>query len=76
MHPKIAILATGNEVVYGDTLNTNTHKIAGSLSENGLNILTHVSCCDDLDAMQKAFAYLKDHQIIITIGGWGQQVMI
>ena len=71
MHPKIAILATGNEVVYGDTLNTNTHKIAGSLSENGLNILTHVSCCDDLDAMQKAFAYLKDHQIIITIGGLG-----
>lgn len=68
---KIAILATGHEVVSGDILNTNTQKIAYDLSSNGLDIVTHVSCRDVLDEMCSALEFLATNDVIITIGGLG-----
>lgn len=68
---KIAILATGNEVVDGETLNTNAQKFAYDLSSNGLKVITHLSCRDVLEEMTAALTFLADHDIIITIGGLG-----
>lgn len=68
---KIAIIATGHEVVAGDILNTNTQKIAYDLSSNGLNILTHVACRDDINEILDALFFLKSYDVIITIGGLG-----
>ena len=42
----IAILATGDELVHGDTLNTNGHDIAHVLSSEGLSLGFHISCSD------------------------------
>lgn len=68
---KIAILATGHEVVAGDILNTNTQKIAYDLSSNGLDVVTHFSCRDVLEEMLAALKFLANVDVIITIGGLG-----
>ncbi len=68
----IAILATGDEIIYGDTLNTNTHAIAHVLSTEGFSLGLHLSCCDKEDALIHAIQFLsQDHDIIITLGGLG-----
>ncbi len=68
----IAILATGNEITHGDTLNTNGHVIAHALTSEGLNIGFHVSCSDNKQAMVDALTFLtQKHDIIILIGGLG-----
>lgn len=68
----IGILATGDEIVHGDTLNTNSHAIAHTLSSEGLPLGMHVSCSDKQTDLLSCFAFLaKQHDIIIVIGGLG-----
>ena len=68
----IAILATGDEIVHGDTLNTNGHDIAHILSSEGLPLGFHLACSDrkaDIVSCLQ-FATLQ-HDIVILIGGLG-----
>lgn len=68
----IAILATGDEIIYGDTLNTNGHAIAQSLSSEGLTVGHHMACTDQEQDMVDCLQFLcQNHNIIILIGGLG-----
>lgn len=68
----IAILATGDEIVHGDTLNTNGHHLAHVLSSEGLPLGFHLSCSDKENDIVNCLRFLAEHHnIIIIIGGLG-----
>lgn len=68
----IAILATGDEIVHGDTLNTNAHDIAHILSSEGLSLGLHMACSDKEAEMIECLAVLtRKHDTVIIIGGLG-----
>lgn len=68
----IAILATGDEIVHGDTLNTNGYHIAQTLGSEGLPLGLHLSCCDkEKDIVDCLHFLTQKHDIIIIIGGLG-----
>lgn len=67
-----AILATGDEIVHGDTLNTNSHHIAHALSSEGIPLGLQLSCSDKKTDMVECLEFLaQKHDIIIIIGGLG-----
>lgn len=69
---KIALLATGDELVDGDILNTNGQKIAQTLKDNGFAMGMHVIVSDAEQDMVKAIEFLlNSHDVVITIGGLG-----
>lgn len=68
----IAILATGNEITAGDTLNTNAYQIAKTLSSEGLEVGLHLSCCDDEEIILQSLYFLaQTHHTLLVIGGLG-----
>lgn len=68
----IAILATGDELVHGDTLNTNGHGIAHILSSEGLPLGFHLTCSDKEGDIVDGLQFLCErHDIVILIGGLG-----
>jgi nicotinamide-nucleotide amidase len=68
----IALLATGDELVHGDTLNTNSHYIAHMLSSEGLSLGLHLSCSDKEKDIIRCLDFLaQQHEIMILIGGLG-----
>lgn len=68
----IAILATGDEIVHGDTLNTNGHNIAHALSSEGLSLGFQLACSDKEGDIINCLRFLaENHDIIIIIGGLG-----
>ncbi len=72
---KVALLATGDEIVQGQVVNTNTAKVAEQLKQIGVVIGTHMSCGDDQYEIENAINYLKQtHDMVITIGGLGPTV--
>lgn len=68
----IAILATGDEIIYGDTLNSNTQALSQMLTSEGLKVRTHMACKDDEGEMKACFEFLShQHDTIIITGGLG-----
>lgn len=68
----IAILATGDEIIHGDTLNTNAHNIAHILCSDGLPLGMQLSCSDREQDIIHGLNFLRaQHNIIILIGGLG-----
>ncbi|MDP1601870.1 MAG: competence/damage-inducible protein A [Legionella sp.] len=68
----IALLATGNEIIYGDTLNTNCQQIAHALNSEGLETGLHLSCSDSDNDILDCIQFLAQrHNIIIITGGLG-----
>jgi nicotinamide-nucleotide amidase len=68
----IAILATGDEIIHGDTLNTNAHAIAHILCSEGLPLGMQLSCSDNKEDIVKGLQFLNtQHEIIVLIGGLG-----
>lgn len=68
----IAILATGDEIIHGDTLNTNGHTIAYMLSSEGMPLGMQLACSDKENDLVDGMRFLiKNHNIIIIIGGLG-----
>lgn len=69
---KVAIIATGDEIINGSTLDTNTQVIAQTLSGYCYNITTHLTIGDNLTRLTDTFKDLiKYHDIIICTGGLG-----
>ncbi|HRD68883.1 MAG TPA: competence/damage-inducible protein A [Legionella sp.] len=68
----IAILATGDELVHGDTLNTNSHALAHILSSEGLSLGLQMTCSDKKNDIYDCLSFLSlKHDIIIITGGLG-----
>ena len=71
-NPKIAVVATGDEIIEGDVINSNGANIASMLNQAGFNVTQHLAVRDKRKAITNALQYLmQSHQIIITIGGLG-----
>jgi nicotinamide-nucleotide amidase len=69
---KIAILATGNEIVNGDIANSNGQNIARLLFEHCIGVGSHMTVVDDQVLIEQAMRFLlQDHAALITIGGLG-----
>ena len=68
----IAILATGDEIIHGDTLNTNSHAFAHILSSEGLPLGLQLSCSDKEEDLVDSLDFLtQKHDVVIVIGGLG-----
>ncbi|VEG92249.1 competence/damage-inducible protein A [Legionella spiritensis] len=68
----VGILATGDEIVDGDTLNSNSCQIAHTLHSEGLTPGLHVTCGDKEDDIRLCLEFLaRDHDIIVITGGLG-----
>lgn len=68
----IAFLATGDELVNGEIINTNTAAMAEILFDSGLNIGNHLICKDQEEELIKSISYLLvNHDILIISGGLG-----
>ncbi|MCH9770484.1 MAG: competence/damage-inducible protein A [Gammaproteobacteria bacterium] len=69
---RIALLATGDELINGDVLDTNGQYFARAFSDHGLNAGCHVIASDNQADIETAIRYLlKDHAALLTIGGLG-----
>lgn len=67
-----AFLATGDEIVHGDTLNLNSQTISQALSSEGIPLGFHLACSDKEKDLLTALEFLgQEHDIIITSGGLG-----
>lgn len=70
--PKIALLATGDELTHGDIANSNAQDIAHLLVANGMEVGMHMVVSDSITDIKQAIAYLLEtHQALIIIGGLG-----
>lgn len=68
----IAILATGDEIIHGDTLNTNGHNMAHALSSESMPLGTQLACRDKEKDIVEGMQFLSQrHDILIIIGGLG-----
>ncbi len=71
---RIAILATGDELIQGDTLNTNTYAIAQGLNSENLSPGSQMTAADDEGEMLSCLNFLsQNHAIIIITGGLGNK---
>jgi molybdenum cofactor synthesis domain-containing protein len=69
---RIALLATGDEIIQGDILNSNAKEIASRLSEQEMHVGMHMTVSDNLHDIEKAIHFLlKDHEALIMTGGLG-----
>ncbi|MAJ82452.1 MAG: hypothetical protein CMF41_06010 [Legionellales bacterium] len=72
---RIAIVATGDEVVSGDILNRNTQEIASLLESDRMIVKTHLSVRDDLGEIIHSIEWLmQQHEAIILTGGLGPTI--
>ncbi len=70
---RAALIATGNEIVSGQILNTNTSWLASKLSEEGLDTHFHMAVLDDKEDLLKILKWLKEEGIdhVFMSGGLG-----
>lgn len=69
---KVALLATGDEIIYGDILNSNAQEIAYRLYHQSIIIGTHMVASDNLVEIETAIQFLlQHHEALIITGGLG-----
>jgi len=72
MPKSIALLATGDELVHGDILNTSAPWLANRLVENGFTLSRHMTVTDtEVEIASALKSLLTDNKIVITTGGLG-----
>lgn len=72
MTHKIALLATGDEIIQGDILNTNSQRIAQMLSDHCFEVGFHMTAPDgDAPTLEALQLLLATHQAVIITGGLG-----
>ncbi|MGP1345860.1 MAG: CinA family nicotinamide mononucleotide deamidase-related protein [Phycisphaerales bacterium] len=71
-HRNAAILSIGDELVLGQTLDTNSRWLSEQLVELGVRPAAHMTVEDSLDAIIEAIESLAyDHDLILVTGGLG-----
>ena len=71
---KAALIATGDEVVSGQILNSNASYLASILSEIGVEVLGHFAVLDREESLKEIFDFLSQKKmidVVLTIGGLG-----
>jgi nicotinamide-nucleotide amidase len=73
--PTIQLLLTGNEIMSGDTVDSNSAMIAQRLRETGLGVYRKVTVGDDVDLLQAELRELTQNaDVLIVNGGLGPTV--
>ena len=68
----IAIMGTGDELIQGDIVNSNTQKIAEKIHTHNLKAGMQLVVADEITAMIASLQFLlARHAVVITIGGLG-----
>ena len=66
------LISVGDEILYGQTLDTNSHFISAELDKLGIRVRRKVTVADERKAMMKAFEEAEANaDIIIITGGLG-----
>lgn len=66
------IITIGDEILYGQTLDTNAHWISGILDEASIRVIRRTTCGDNESEILKAFAEAGQRaDIILITGGLG-----
>jgi len=69
---KASIVSIGNELLNGQTVDTNTTYLSGQLLSIGLPVVSSYTIGDDMDAIVRAFNLAStDADIVIVTGGLG-----
>lgn len=72
MIKKISFLATGNEIIEGETQDTNGNFFARTLVDLGATIYQHLQVSDTREEIRQALDYLLGHsEAVIITGGLG-----
>ncbi|MGK7390465.1 MAG: competence/damage-inducible protein A [Candidatus Cyclobacteriaceae bacterium M2_1C_046] len=72
MTPKVEIISIGDEILYGQTLNTNAHWMGDQLDKIGVRISRMLTIADKEDVILKAFEEAeKRADIVLITGGLG-----
>lgn len=72
VNKRVGFVATGDELVNGDILNSNSQYFAQRCIDNGIQPGRQVVVADDEQEIAHAIHYLlQDHNAVITIGGLG-----
>jgi nicotinamide-nucleotide amidase len=67
-----AVVAVGDELLLGDTVNTNASWLGGQLAAAGAQVVSSAMVGDDLDRMQVALRRaLEDADVVVVTGGLG-----
>jgi nicotinamide-nucleotide amidase len=69
---QVGLLATGDEIIQGDILNTNSQQIALRLTNQNIRVGAHLVSGDDIAAIEQAMKFLlQTHKGLIITGGLG-----
>ena len=69
---KISTLSIGDELLYGEVVDTNSARIAARLYDRGIKVRRHLLVGDDGDAISDALVSLSvDSEAVIVTGGLG-----
>ena len=69
---KCTILNIGDELLIGQTLNTNAQFISQKMNEIGIDVIHHISLSDEADDIIKCLeAALETSTIVLITGGLG-----
>ncbi|MCH1459036.1 MAG: CinA family nicotinamide mononucleotide deamidase-related protein [Luminiphilus sp.] len=71
-HKKVALLLTGNELMSGDTVDSNSSRIAIALGERQIAISKKITVGDDQELLKESLrALCQDAGVVIINGGLG-----
>ncbi len=71
-HVPAEIITIGDEILYGQTLDTNAHRISGILDENGIRVVRRTTCGDNEHDILSALAEAENRAgLILITGGLG-----
>jgi molybdenum cofactor synthesis domain-containing protein len=71
---KVALIATGDEVVSGQILNSNASYLASTLSSIGVEVVGHFAVLDREESLKEVLEFLakkNEVDVVLTIGGLG-----
>lgn len=69
---KAIIIAIGDEILVGNTINSNASHISFELTNLGIDIIKHVVIEDSFEIIKKEFDFaIKNFDVIISTGGLG-----
>lgn len=70
--PAVLIIATGDELLYGTTVNTNSSFISSLFFGSNFNIIKHITVGDQIDSIVSSInRSMEEADIIIVTGGLG-----
>ena len=69
---KAEIITVGDEILYGQTLDTNAHWISGRLDEVNIKVIRRTTIPDDSEAILESFKTAESRaDLVLITGGLG-----